>query len=267
MGYVRGVEMSRLLLALLVCFSVRAHGAEYSSVQFPTLAQPGQIGPMPVITAVLYKPSGSGPFAAVVVLHHCGGIDPDLHVWARRLADQGYVSIVPDSFGPRGAGRVCTSGEVSTAQRVPDAYAAANYLRTLPWVRGDRIGLIGFSHGGGTIAQLASSQPLAAPFRAAVAFYPDCRVAATTINLPTLILIGAKDDWTPAAPCTAWASRVGDPNKLNVVVYPDAYHKFDGTHTVDVPGGHGAMHHLQPDAAATADANAKAEAFLARMLK
>ena len=259
--------MSRLLLVLLVCCSVRAYGSEYSSVQFPTLAAPAQTGPTPVITAAVYKPSGPGPFAAVVVLHHCGGIDPELHVWARRLADQGYVSILPDSFGPRGVGRDCTNSQVSPAQRVPDVYAAANYLRTQPWIRGDRIGLLGFSHGGATIVQLATSQPLAAQFRAAVAFYPDCRVAATTINLPTLVLIGAKDDWTPAAPCSAWGGRVGDPNKLNVVVYPDAYHRFDGTRTAEVAGGHGVMHHLQYNATAAADANAKTDAFLARMLK
>lgn len=110
----------------------------------------------------------------MVVPHHRGGIDAELHGRARWLAGLGDVSIIPDSFGPRGTGRVCATGAVRPFQRMPDAYAAANYLRTLPEVRGDRIGLIGFSHGAATITALATFPPLAAPFRAAVAYYPNC---------------------------------------------------------------------------------------------
>ena len=35
-------------------------------------------------------------------------------------------------------------------------------------------------------------------FRAAVAYYPLCGVASEELNVPTLILIGELDDWTPA---------------------------------------------------------------------
>jgi dienelactone hydrolase len=238
-----------------------------SGIRFPTLRMPGQIAPAATLTAAIYKPSGAGPFPAVVVLHHCAGIDGDLHAWARRLASEGYVTIVPDSFGPRGFGSVCTTGAVTLRDRVPDAYAAADYLRSLPDVKGDRIGLIGFSHGAGTIAQVAVLPPPSAPFRAGVAFYPNCRAEAPPPQMPTLVLIGEKDDWTPAAPCEAWGRHVGDTAKLDVVVYPGAYHKFDGHANRDVPGTGGSSHHLQPDPGATQDANARAEAFLDRWLK
>jgi dienelactone hydrolase len=259
--------MSRLSLILFVCFSLSAHGAPPgpSRVQIPGLTQPGQ--PAVDLPATIYRPAGSGPFPAVVVLHHCGGIDAALFDWASRLASQGYVSVVPDSFSPRGTTRVCATGQVRTADRVPDAYAAANYLRSLPEVRGDRIGLIGFSHGGGTITEVASRPPLSAPFRAAVAYYPGCRDNASTINFPTLILVGSSDDWTPAVPCSVWAGRIADPAKLTVIVYPGAYHKFDGPGSLNVPGRGGVMHHLQHDEAATADATSRTDAFLARWLK
>ena len=235
-----------------------------NQVRFPTLA-PG--GSATMLTATVYQPSGPGPFPAVVVLHHCGGIDADLHTWGRHLADLGYVSILPDSFGPRGTGRVCATGTVRPGERVPDAYAAADYLRTLPEVRGDRIGLIGFSHGAGTITALVSRPPMSAPFRAAVAYYPNCPSAVAVVNVPTLILIGAKDDWTPAAPCAAWGAHVADPRTLDVVVYPNAYHKFDGIGTHEAQGTMGRTHHLEHDQDATVDAKFRAEAFLAQWLK
>ena len=40
--------------------------------------------------------------------------------------------------------------------------------------------------------------------------------------------IGAKDDWTPAAPCVQWtehAQALGAP--MRIKVYPDAHHGFD----------------------------------------
>ena len=45
---------------------------------------------------------------------------------------------------------------------------------------------------------------------------------------PLLVLIGAKDDWTPAAPCVQWTERaqaLGAP--MRIKVYPDAHHGFD----------------------------------------
>jgi dienelactone hydrolase len=254
---------------MLSCLLISGCGGQSfpSRVQFPTLTEPGRTVTPPIVAASVYKPAGQGPFPAVVVLHHCGGIDNDLRAWGARLAGEGYVSILPDSFTPRGVSRVCATGQVTEDDRVPDAYAAADYLRTLPEVRADRIGLLGFSHGAGTIAELVRGKPLSAPFRAAVAYYPFCRANASSIDVPTLILIGAKDDWTPAAPCVAWSQRVADRDKLNVVVYPDAYHKFDGRGFNDVLGAHGIVHHLQYDGAAADDANARTEGFLNRWLK
>jgi len=50
----------------------------------------------------LFRPEGTGPFSAVVVLHGCGGVTPNAYVWARRLKDWGYAALVIDSFKPRG---------------------------------------------------------------------------------------------------------------------------------------------------------------------
>ena len=72
----------------------------------------------------------------------------------------------------------------------------------------------------------------AAPdFRAAVAFYPGCqqlRNAAWSARVPTLILIGRADDWTPPGPCEQMVAEArGRSARAAIVVYPGAYHGFD----------------------------------------
>ena len=64
-------------------------------------------------------------------------------------------------------------------------------------------------------------------FRAVVAFYPPCSFAGARPGIPALILIGAVDDWTPAADCSQtvlyWGTE-GPP--IEQVVYPGAHHGF-----------------------------------------
>jgi dienelactone hydrolase len=64
-------------------------------------------------------------------------------------------------------------------------------------------------------------------------------------NAPLLLLIGEKDDWTPAKPCVELSEKTrvqypGDTFELRI--YPDSYHDFDAPNTPlrvrkDVPNG------------------------------
>ena len=92
--------------------------------------------------------------------------------------------------------------------RAQDAFNAAIYLRTRPDILPDRIGVIGFSHGGWAVlkAVLAGAvrQPAEPAFAAAVALYPGCDPPQGALETDTLILIGEADDWTPVARCRRW---------------------------------------------------------------
>jgi dienelactone hydrolase len=136
---------------------------------------------------------------------------------------------------------------VSAYRRVRDAYAALAYLRTLRYVDGLRVGLMGGSHGGTTtlaamVAPENDTEPLArdkrAGFVAAVALYPECatrlggwRAGCAGVYRPVaplLILIGEKDDWIPAEPCrklTEVAQEAGYP--VAITVYREVNHSFD----------------------------------------
>ena len=67
----------------------------------------------------------------------------------------------------------------------------------------------------------------AAGFKAAAAFYPPCaNLDGAALGIPTLILVGAKDEVTPARDCAELAKRQ-QPGMVKFVVYPGAAHAFD----------------------------------------
>jgi dienelactone hydrolase len=248
------------------------------------------------------KPDGPGPFPAVVIAHDCSGLGARSSGapgrWARELVGRGYVVLIPDSFGTRGfPDGVCTDAsrrrtDVSPANRVRDAYAALAHARTLPSVDGRRVGIMGGSHGGATtlasmLAPDGDSDPLAqakrAGFAAAVALYPSCAQGARVWRnasgvyrpiAPLLILIGKKDDWTPAEACQRLidaARKAGYP--VAIKVYPGAHHSFDSPNPVryvptrinaNAPGGRGATTGGEPTA--WADAIREVVAFFGRHL-
>jgi dienelactone hydrolase len=185
----------------------------------------------------------------VVALHDCGGLfhrplaRSRLFVgWARHLAADGFVVLYPDSFGSRGLHAQCREHDRkihASRERVADANAARLWLQSQSYVRGDHISLLGWSNGG--IAALWAVRRTAAPpvgsadFRSAVALYPGClrlRQVAWSARVPTLILVGGADDWTPASTCQQMvADAHGRSARVELVVYPGAQHEFDWTNT------------------------------------
>lgn len=262
------------LLALVVSSLVLATSistAIAQSVRFPSIAV-GSNAAGPEINAQMYRPVGSGSFPGIVVAHSCGGVGEHTTKWGRQLASWGYVALVPDSFGPRGQKSLCGRGNVvSGDSRVPDIAGALEFLRAQPFVRADRLGLIGFSHGGWTTMRaVQSSYHLAnRGLRAAVAYYPYCQEAMDRdVALPLLILIGDKDDWTSAEKCRRLqAAGFKDPRLVEAVYYPNAYHGFDTRRpdrTLTVADGK--SHRLGYDPVAGPDAEARTRAFFGRYL-
>ena len=96
---------------------------------------------------------------------------------------------------------------------------------------GRRVGVAGWSNGAFAALQVmdAARERPADGFRAAIAVYPDCRFdIATRFYAPLLILIGGRDDWTPAISCRELAaSPTPRPAPVLLHVYPEAYHSFD----------------------------------------
>ena len=243
------------------------------------------------IAATLVRPSGSGPFPAVVQLHGCAGLEPQSFRWAEWLADRGYVALVVDSFGPRRARTDCRSGpgDPPLTARLDDAIGALRYLQSLSFVRGDRVAAMGWSQGGAYAMAVINGPSLdrarqrgvelpAQGYAAAMALYPGgCQSLENELVIrPLLVLIGSADDWTPAVECLQMAdlmrARGAD---VTLVIYPGVYHYFDvegrplqvieDVENDAKPQGFGATVGYQADAAA--DAHRQMARFLARVLR
>ncbi|HWB52335.1 MAG TPA: dienelactone hydrolase family protein [Stellaceae bacterium] len=271
--------------------------AAQQPVDFPSAGDNGAAAPT-MLTGYLFRPSGSGPFPALVFAHGCYGmfarraarafLSRDLS-WATTMTQQGYVVLMVDSFGPRQHGEMCSQSGFERPlylKRPRDAYGALAYLQAQPFVQPDRVGIMGWSQGGGVVLLSIRAASLGRPpglpadrdFRAAVAFYPaSCSDKAHsqpwTSTIPLLVLMGEGDVWTAAGPCRAFlegAKARGSP--VDSVFYPGTYHDFDfpGEAVHAVPQyvtRDGVVPIAGTDATARADALQRVPAFFAAYLK
>jgi dienelactone hydrolase len=242
-------------------------GATAESVHFPSVAV-GKVPAGPELTGNIYRPDGPGAFPAIVLAHPCSGVSRQTDFWGKLISSWGYVVLAPDSFGPRGVTQVCTNGTiVSASTRVADVAGALDYLNGQPFVQRSNIGLIGHSHGGWMVMRAVQKDfGLAARgLKVAVAYYPVCWAAFDyDVSVPLLVLIGDKDDWTPADNCRK-LQKAGftHPELVETIYYPNAYHSFDNKAQPRSYLGH----HLAYDANAAPDAELRTKAFFEKHLR
>ena len=241
-----------------------------------------------VLRAQLYKPEGNGPFPVVIALHGCGGlaghsepIQTRYRDWAEQLIKDGKAVLFPDSYGSRELGPQCRVRErriSARRERVADILAARKWLMQQTWVARDRISLLGWANGASALLWAVRPQLLlhhAEPdFRSAIAFYPDCRLSSGlgwSARVPTLVLIGAKDDVSSPPACRQMVEGAHGRSALTrIVVYPSAYHDFDRANLpvqAIGPSADGAdpeKGHVGTDVEALADSQKRVAEWLAR---
>jgi dienelactone hydrolase len=113
--------------------------------------------------------------------------------------------------------------------------ASRLWLLQQPWAAHDRISLIGWANGASAVLWAVrpqlSSRGTEPDFRSAIAFYPDCRISSGlgwSARVPTLLLIGAKDDVSSPQACRLMVDDARGRSALaRIVVYPSASHDFD----------------------------------------
>jgi dienelactone hydrolase len=198
------------------------------------------------------------------------------HIWAQ----QGYLAILVDGFGPRGYPHGFPRFSYDTRPdelneitvRPLDAYGALAYLRTRDDVVADRVALQGWSNGGSaalaTLSRTAhgiNSPTPATGFRAGLVFYPACGLKGQFDDgilpyAPVRVFQGSADEEVSPRRCAELVARSrargGD---VQFHLYPDATHDFDDpapSHQSD-----------EANAAATQDVIARAKEFLANVLR
>jgi dienelactone hydrolase len=286
------VPIIRFLAGLIfVLWSVAAASEEL--VHFPSFEDNGPGRSSTTLDGYLYRSAGEGRHPAAIFLHGCGGlfmrwsgaIDPGEHDWADELTRRGYVALMVDSFGPRNEGETCSAGARNPElyrKRPRDAYGALLFLQAQPFVRPDRVGVIGWSQGGGAVLFAIATQSLSRPaqlpagdFAAAVAFYPtSCnpqQQPAWSSVVPILVLVGSEDVGNPPVPCKELLDGAAARGaNVEMQIYPGAYHHFDWPNLPrrELPfrTATGAVRIEGTDPAARQDALSRVPAFLARYL-
>ena len=202
----------------------------------------GKTGP---VFGYLARPMKAGKYPGVIVIHENAGLSDHVQDVARRFAKEGYVALAPDFLSHQGGttktnpkgGGLPNIRELAPSQGVvEDTDAGIRYLKVLPDVRHDRIGVVGFCWGGGMAFITATQIPHLRKLhtgpepRAVVVYYgasPSPLEQVQSIQAPVLAHYGEKDpNINKGIPDTEAAMK-----KYNKVydykIYPGAQHAFN----------------------------------------
>lgn len=213
------------------------------------------------VSGYLSAPGGSAKKPALVVIQEWWGLNDFVKGKADGFAGNGYVALAPDLY----RGKVTDDPDIAHQlmrgmpedRAMRDLQAAVAYLRARPDVDGKRIAVIGWCMGGGYSLKLALAEPGLA---GAVLDYgslvtDDAKIAS--LNPPLLGNFGGKDQGIPPESVREFEHKAKAHHKtVDFKIYPEAGHGFASSKDPKV---------FRPDDAK--DADSRADAFLARVLK
>jgi carboxymethylenebutenolidase len=132
------------------------------------------------ISAYLAQPQAPGSYPGIVVLQEIFGVNVHIREVTERIAQQGYIAIAPALFQRQAPGfetgytpedieigRKYAWTQTQASELLGDIQSAIDYLKTLPQVKPDSFGCIGFCFGG-HVAYLAATLP---DIKATASFY------------------------------------------------------------------------------------------------
>jgi dipeptidyl aminopeptidase/acylaminoacyl peptidase len=157
-----------------VAIDARYAKASQGVMDFQKVSYRSSVGDMD-IPAYLFQPltkRGAKGHAAMVWVH--GGVHGNWGInmfpFVKEAVERGYVVICPEYRGSTGYGEAHHLAIDYGGHEVDDTMSAVEYLKTLPHVDQDRLGIMGWSHGG--YITLLSVFRDKHPFKAASAMVP-----------------------------------------------------------------------------------------------
>ncbi|HEY6067027.1 MAG TPA: dienelactone hydrolase family protein [Thermoanaerobaculia bacterium] len=211
--------------------------------------------------AYLALPEGAGRKPAIIVIQEWWGLNDFVKHKADEFAKMGYVALAPDLY----RGKVATDPDTAHQlmrgmpedRAIRDLKGAFDYLRSRDDVDSARIGSVGWCMGGGYSLALALEQPKLA---GAVLYYgrlvtDDAKIKS--LRPPLLGNFGGQDQGIPPDTVRTFERKAKASGKsVDFKIYPEA--------------GHGFASSSDPTtfrAVEAKDADARTDAFLARVLK
>ncbi len=222
----------------------------------------------------LTLPEAKGGHPAIVVIQEIWGVNSHIQSVVDRLPSQGYVGLAPAMFHREGPMTTGLHEELDTAiarmrrstdaDILSDVRAAVDYIKAQSFVKGDKIGIVGFCYGG-RVSYLSTCN--ISDLSASVVFYgggigmalgdgPSPLEQTANIGCPVLGLFGDED---------------ANPTPEDVAKIDAAMTKHEKTHEFHSYAGAGHGFHCEARASyrpeAAADAWSKAMAWFDKHLK
>lgn len=189
------------------------------------------------ITTWIVRPEGAFDAPVVLVVHEIFGLTDWVRAVADRLAENGFVAVVPDllsGMGPDGGGTASVASRDEVVRLIrslepADAMARLDAVRdhavALPATTG-RIAALGFCWGGSTSFAYAVTQP---HLQAAVVYYGSSPVETADYHLvgaPVLGLYGGDDERVNATIPTAEREMARYGKHFETEIFAGAGHGF-----------------------------------------
>jgi carboxymethylenebutenolidase len=213
-----------------ILFLLPAFGADGKAVSYKSGDE--------TVQGVLYAPSGSGPFPAIIVIHEWWGLNGWVKEQASKLSDEGYVALAIDLY----RGKVATTPDEAheIMRGVPedrakrDLHAAFAFIASQANVKKDRIGAIGWCMGGGYSLDVALQEPTLAADVINYGHLATDREALKKIHSPILGLFGAQDRGIPPEDVRKFGETLDQLGKrIDIKIYDDAGHAFENPNNKD----------------------------------
>jgi len=216
--------MKSIVILLLLAVSVSAFAADGKSVSYKSGDE--------TVSAILYTPSGAGPFPALIVIHEWWGLNDWVKDQASKLADQGYVALAIDLYRGKVADNPDLAHELMRGlapdRATRDLQAAYAFLASQPNVKKDRIGSIGWCMGGGVSLDAAINIPTLAATVVNYGHLVTDPAEIKKIQAPVLGLFGGQDRGIPPDDVKKFQQAMEQSGKkIEVKIYPDAGHAFE----------------------------------------
>jgi carboxymethylenebutenolidase len=207
--------------------------ADASDLVAQDVTYPGEAGDL---FGYLVSPraAGADPLPGVIVVHENRGLTDHIKDVTRRAARAGFVALGVDFLSREGGTSQFTDPTAQAAAynrttvpgRRADLISSLGYVKSLPNVIFDRIGVVGFCAGGGAVWDFV----LAAPeLRAAVPFYgtpvpPTDQIA--NLRTPMLAIYAELDRNLTMQMAPVMTSMLQQQKTFGFVVYQGAGHAF-----------------------------------------
>lgn len=184
----------------------------------------------------LVRPTGEGPFPAVLVIHENRGLNPYIEDVARRAAIEGFLALAPDGLAPVGGypgndddGRTL-QGNLDQAKLRVDLLNSARFLKAHESSSG-KLGATGFCFGGGVVNYLATA--MGAELSAGAPYYGVAADSAGVSKIKAALLchLAALDERVNATYPAYEAALKANKIKHEIARYPNTQHGFHNNST------------------------------------